>query len=80
MLRKILFVSAALVALFAVDQTQALCKVKGSEVGAESNGTANNKIQAAPTKRLTNKLLFDVVSKKKNATSYDADEEADLNA
>lgn len=79
MLRKIVFVSVVLVALFAVDQTQALCKVKGSEVGAESNSTAN-KIQAAPTKRMTNKLLFDVVPKKKNATSYDADEEADLNA
>lgn len=74
MLRKILFVSVAFVALFAADQTQAACKVK-SEVGSEST---TNKIQDAPKKRLNNKLLFDVVPNK-NATAYNEDEEADLN-
>lgn len=66
--KKALVTLLALVVLLALaDPASAACKVKG-------NSTAN-KIQAAPTKRMTNKLLFDVVAKKTNATTTDEDEE-----
>ncbi|KAF1334680.1 hypothetical protein FI667_g1478, partial [Globisporangium splendens] len=81
MLRKLLFVCAALLAVCAVSYTDAACKVKGSDAvanEAESTRNAtNNKIQAAPKKRLTNKLAFDVVAKKTSSDDDDSEDNED---
>lgn len=83
MMRKVLLVACiAVVALLA--PTDAACKAKSSETTAPvaapttttANNTSVNKIQAAPTDRMKNKLLFDVVPKKqaKSDDKYDDDE------
>lgn len=69
--KKTLVLLATILALVALaDPALASCKVK------ESNSTVN-KIQAAPKKRVTNKLLFDVVAKKPSNANADAADDND---
>lgn len=79
MMRKLLLVCAALLAIAAVDQTDAACKVKSESASeAATSGSSNstaNKIQAAPKNRLTNKLLFDVPVTKSSSDEDEDDEE-----